>query len=108
MEGLALAMDSSFRGNEAGRSRALNGFLGGSVATVAVRLLVVSFVVGLFLTMFGFDPEDIYLRFVAVVRHVVDFGLTDLRHFGRIMLTGAMLVVPIWLVLRLFDTRRGR
>ena len=76
--------------------------------TVAVRLLVVSFVVGLFLTMFGFDPEDIYFRFVAVVRHIVDFGLTDLRHFGRILLTGAMVVVPIWFVLRLMDMRRAR
>jgi hypothetical protein len=86
----------------------MNGFLGGSIATVAVRLLVVSFVVGLFLTMFGFDPEDIYLRFVAVVQHVVEFGLTDLHHVGRILLTGAMLVVPIWLILRLMDVRRAR
>jgi hypothetical protein len=86
----------------------MNGFLGGSVATVAVRLLVVSFVVGLFLTMFGFDPEDIYFRFVAAIRHIVEFGWTDLRHFGRILLTGAMLVVPIWFVLRLMDIRRAR
>ena len=86
----------------------MNGFLGGSVAAVAVRLLVVSFVVGLFLTMFGFDPEDIYVRFVSIVRHVIDFGLTDLRQFGRILLTGAMVVVPIWLILRLMDTRRAR
>ena len=86
----------------------MNGFLGGSIATVVVRLLVVSFVVGLFLTMFGFDPEDIYFRFVAAVRHIVEFGWTDLRHIGRILLTGAMLVVPIWFVLRLMDMRRAR
>jgi len=86
----------------------MNGFLGGSIATVVVRLLVVSFVVGLFLTMFGFDPEDIYIRFIAAVRHIVEFGWTDLRHFGRIVLTGAMLVVPIWFVLRLMDMRRAR
>ena len=86
----------------------LFGFLGGSVATVAVRLLVVSFIVGLFLTMFGFDPEDLYLRFAAVVRHVVEYGLTDLHQFGRILLTGVMVVVPIWLILRLMDMRRAR
>jgi hypothetical protein len=99
-----------FRGNdEATRSRgAMNGFLGGSVATVAVRLLVVSFVVGLFLTLFGFDPEDLYIRFVDLVRHVFVFGLDDFRRIGRILLTGAMLVVPIWLILRLMDIRRAR
>lgn len=103
-----MALDSGFRSDDARRPGAVNGFLGGSVVTVAVRLLVVSFVVGLFLTMFGFDPEDIYIRIVSVVRHVIEFGLTDMRHIGRILLTGAMLVVPIWLILRLMDTRRAR
>ena len=70
-----------------------------------MRLLVVSFVVGLLLAMFGFDPETIYERFVQAVRHIIEFGLTDLRHFGRILLTGAMVVVPIWFVLRLMDMR---
>jgi hypothetical protein len=86
----------------------MNGFLGGSLPTVAMRLLVVSFVVGLLLAMFGFDPETIYERFVQMLRHIVDFGLTDLRHFGRILLTGAMVVVPIWFILRLMDMRRAR
>jgi len=86
----------------------MNAFLGGSLAAVAVRLLVVSFVVGLLLAMFGFDPETIYDRFADLVRHIIDFGLVDLRHFGRILLTGAMIVVPVWLILRLMDTRRAR
>ena len=86
----------------------MNSFLGGSLSTVAVRLLVVSFVVGLLLVMFGFEPESLYERFVQLIRHVLDFGLNDLRHFGRILLTGAMVVVPIWFVLRLMDMRRAR
>lgn len=86
----------------------MNAFLGGSLATVAVRLLVVSFVVGMLLAMFGFDPETIYVRFIELARHIFDFGLTDLRQFGRILLTGAMVVVPIWFILRLMDTRRAR
>jgi Family of unknown function (DUF6460) len=86
----------------------MNGFLGGSIPAVAVRLLVVSFVVGLLLAMFGFDPETIYDRFVAMVDHIIEFGLVDLRHFGRILLTGAMVVIPVWFVLRLMDTKRAR
>lgn len=86
----------------------MNAFLGGSLPAVAVRLLVVSFVVGMLLAMFGFDPETIYVRFVELARHILDFGLTDLRQFGRILLTGAMVVVPIWFVLRLMDSRRAR
>ncbi|MDE3175488.1 MAG: integrase [Pseudomonadota bacterium] len=85
----------------------MRGFLGGSAPAVAVRLLVVSFVVGLLLAMFGFDPESIYQRFAEMIQHVIEFGLTDLRHFGRILLTGAMVVVPIWFILRLMDMRRA-
>jgi hypothetical protein len=86
----------------------MNAFLGGSLPAVAVRLLVVSFVVGMLLAMFGFDPETIYVRFVELARHILDFGLTDLRQFGRILLTGAMVVLPIWFILRLMDSRRAR
>lgn len=86
----------------------MKGFLGGSLSAVAVQLLVVSFVVGLLLAMFGFDPESIYQRLAELLQHVIEFGLTDLRHVGRILLTGAMVVVPIWFVLRLMDMRRVR
>ena len=86
----------------------MNGFLGGSLSAVAVQLLVVSFVVGLLLAMFGFDPESIYQRLAELLQHVIEFGLNDLRHVGRILLTGAMVVVPIWFVLRLMDMRRVR
>ena len=86
----------------------MNGFLGGSLPAITVRLLVVSFVVGLLLAMFGFDPESIYQRLAELIQHVIEFGLTDLRHFGRILLTGAMVVVPIWFILRLMDMRRAR
>ena len=86
----------------------VTGFIGGSPASVLLRLLVVSFVVGLILAVFGFDPETIYESFERGVRRLIDFGLTDFRQFGRILLTGAMVVLPIWFVLRLLDGRRAR
>jgi hypothetical protein len=86
----------------------VTGFIGGSPASVLLRLLVVSFVVGLILAMFGFDPETVYESFERGVRHLIEFGLTDFRQFGRILLTGAMVVLPIWFVLRLLGARRTR
>jgi hypothetical protein len=86
----------------------VTGFIGGSPASVLLRLVVVSFVVGLILAMFGFDPETVYESFERGVRRLIEFGLTDFRHFGRILLTGAMVVLPIWFVLRLLDGRRAR
>jgi Family of unknown function (DUF6460) len=82
--------------------------MGGSPASVLLRLLVVSFVVGLILAMFGFDPETVYESFERGVRRLIEFGLTDFWQIARILLTGAMIVLPVWFVLRLFDSRRAR
>ena len=83
-------------------------FLGGSPASVLLRLVVVSFVVGLILVMFGFDPQNLYETLLETWRRVLDLGLVDIRRYGRIFLTGAMIVVPVWIILRLFSARRAR
>jgi Family of unknown function (DUF6460) len=83
-------------------------FVGGSPVTVLLRLIVVSFVVGFLLETLGFDPVGLFNEVVRAVRHIVEFGLTDVRQIGRILLTGAMVVVPVWLLLRLLDAGRLR
>jgi hypothetical protein len=83
-------------------------FVGGSPVTVLLRLIVVSFVVGFLLETFGFDPVGLLNEAVRAARHIIEFGLTDVRQIGRILSTGAMVVVPVWLVLRLLDAGRTR
>jgi hypothetical protein len=83
-------------------------FAGGSPATVAVRLIVVSFVVGIVLQTFGFDPATLFSEAVRGARRIIELGFTDIRQIGRILLTGAMVVIPVWLALRLFDSTSGR
>jgi hypothetical protein len=83
-------------------------FVGGSPLTVLLRLIVVSFVVGFLLETLGFDPVGLLNEVVRAARHIIEFGLTDVRQLGRILLTGAMVVVPVWLVLRLLDAGRMR
>jgi len=80
-------------------------FVGGSPASVAVRLIVVSFVVGIVLETFGFDPTSLFGDAVREMRRIVELGFTDIRQIGRILVTGAMVVVPVWLALRLLDRR---
>ena len=83
-------------------------FAGGSPAIVAVRLIVVSFVVGIVLETFGFDPTSLFGDAVRAMRRMVELGFTDIRQVGRILLTGAMVVVPVWLALRLLDSSGRR
>jgi hypothetical protein len=84
-------------------SNAVGRFLGGSPAMVALRLVVVSFVVGIVLETFGFDPATLLPEAVRTVRQIVELGFSDIHEVGRILLAGAMVVVPVWLVLRLLD-----
>ena len=89
-------------------SNLVTRFVGGSPVTVLVRLIVVSFVVGFLLETLGFDPVGLFDEVVRAARHIIEFGLTDVRQIGRILLTGAMVVVPVWLLLRLLDAGRMR
>ena len=83
-------------------------FLGGSPMGVLVRLIGVSFVVGLVFEALGYDPESLFYQAWRGARHLIEFGFSDVRQVGRILLTGAMVVIPVWIVLRLLDAGRAR
>ena len=86
-------------------TNALGRFVGGSPPAVAVRLIVVSFVVGIVLETFGFDPGTLLSReAVRVARQIVELEFNDIHEIGRILLTGAMVVVPVWVALRLLES----
>lgn len=89
-------------------SNVVNRFLGGSPAMVVLRLVVVSFVVGIFLETFGIDPVTLFDDALRAARRLVEFGLTDVRQIGGILVTGAIVVAPVWLVLRLLDAKGTR
>ena len=65
---------------------------------MALRLIVVSFIVGMILVTFGFEPSDVIDSFVHMTRRMVDMGMSDVRQVGRVLATGALVVLPIWLV----------
>jgi len=83
-------------------------FVGGSPMAVVLRLVVVSFVVGFLLDTFGLDPANLVSEAVRAARRLFEYGFVNLREFGKMLLTGAMVVVPVWLVLRLLDFGRSR
>jgi hypothetical protein len=75
---------------------------------VAVRLVVVSFVVGFLLDAFGVDPGSLPNDAVRLAHDLIAYGFSDIRQVGRILFTGAIVVVPVWIVLRLIDAGRSR
>jgi len=86
----------------------VNRFLGGSPLTVLARLVLLSIVVGVILSAAGLDPWNILHSIEKLIRQVWDMGFDAVRWLWRYFLLGAVLVVPIWLLVRLTRGASGK
>jgi hypothetical protein len=81
---------------------------GGSPLAVVVRLVLVSILVGVVLSALGLDPFDIVRSIERLVQSIWNMGFDAIRWLWRYLLLGAVIVVPIWLVMRLVNAPRGK
>ncbi len=80
----------------------LTRFLGDTPWRVAVRLLVLSFVVGLVLSALGLRPYDIYWWIRRTILHIYDMGFAFFANSFDYLIAGALIVVPLFVISRLF------
>jgi hypothetical protein len=83
-------------------------FFGGPPLSVIFRLVLLSILVGVILEALGFDPRNILDSLQRLAQHIWDMGFDAVHFLWRYLLLGAVIVVPIWLVLRLARAPRGR
>jgi hypothetical protein len=83
-------------------------FLGGPPLSVLFRLALISILVGVILEALGFDPYNIIDSIQQLIRRIWDMGFDAVRFLWRYLLLGAVVVVPVWLVMRLTRAPRGR
>jgi hypothetical protein len=81
---------------------------GGSPLGVLARLVLVSILVGVVLTAFGLDPWNIIQSVERLIRHIWNMGWNAVRWLWRYFLLGAVIVIPIWIILRLVNAPRGK
>lgn len=81
---------------------------GGSPLAVLGRLVLVSILVGVVLSTLGLDPFDIVRSLERLIRSIWDMGFDAFRWLWRYLLLGAVIVVPIWIVMRLINAPRGK
>ena len=86
----------------------LSRFLGGSPLSVAFRLILLSILAGVVLAAIGFDPWNIVSSIRRLVNWIYDLGFDAINGLWRYFLLGAVIVIPIWLISRLFGAPRGR
>jgi hypothetical protein len=84
----------------------LNRFLGDSPLRVLVKLIVVSFLVGVVMSYMGWSPYDVIDLVADAISGIWNMGFDALYRFWGYFLIGAIIVVPAFFLLRLLSYRR--
>jgi hypothetical protein len=89
-------------------SDTLRRFLGGSPLAVAFRLILRSILVGVVLAAIGFDPWNILRSIQLLFQRIWNLGFDAVNWMWRYFLLGAVIVIPVWLLMRIFGAPRAR
>jgi len=87
------------------RRSTLERFFGGHPLNVIVKLAFISLLVGMTMSFFGLDVQSVVRGAIELVHDTLRDGMGIFRDLGGFILTGAALVVPIWLLMRLARSR---
>lgn len=89
-------------------NEAVNRFFGGSPLSVIFRLVLLSILIGFVLHAFGFNPFNIIESIRSLIEALWNMGFDAIHWLWRYFLLGAIIVIPIWLVVRVVNAPRGR
>jgi H+/Cl- antiporter ClcA len=81
-------------------------FFGDSVAGTLIRLVLLSIVVGIVFSALGITPFNLLERLNDLVRRLLELSADTLRWALGYFLLGAVIVFPVWFLVRLFGRRR--
>ena len=79
-------------------------FFGGNPALVLLRLAILSLIVGVVLAALGFSPFELIDSLRRLVERIYDMGFAAVEKAFRYFLLGAVIVFPVWIVMRLLKS----
>lgn len=83
----------------------LNRFLGDTPGRVILKLLVVSFLLGVVMNTLGWSPLDLIDGLRELFNRIWAMGFDAIRRFVDYIVLGAVIVVPLFVILRLLKFR---
>jgi hypothetical protein len=83
----------------------MNRFIGGSPGSVLAKLIFLSLLVGAFMAFLDITPFGLLEGLFNWIRSVFDLSLDTVKEIGLWILYGAVIVVPLWILTRLFGRR---
>ncbi len=87
-------------------SQRINKFLGDTPGKTLVRLLIISFVVGIVMSSIGLTPVDLWYKLQDFVIRLYNLGFDAIWRLAKYFFWGAMVVVPVFVIMRLLKYSR--
>ena len=81
-------------------------FFGESIAGTVIRLVLLSVVVGIIFSVLGITPFNLIESVQRLVRNIMNLGVDTIGWALQYFLLGAVIVFPIWFLVRLFGRKR--
>ena len=78
-------------------------FFGGSPLLVILKLVMASLIIGVVLSFFGLNPNNLYHAVIRLGDWISSLGLDAVQTTARYIILGALIVVPLWLLVRFFS-----
>jgi hypothetical protein len=81
--------------------------LGDTLGRTIIKLLVVSILVGMVMSVFNIAPFDVLYGIRDFFVRLWESGWAALGRFGDWLILGASIVVPVFIIIRLLNYRRS-
>ena len=81
----------------------MDKLLGGPLLPTLVKLALACVAVGIILAIFGVDPYSIWKNFLDTALQIWDMGFDLVDWSLKYLLLGAIIVIPIWAISRLWS-----
>ncbi|WP_142417187.1 DUF6460 domain-containing protein [Bartonella massiliensis] len=86
-------------------SASFHTFIGGTFSRVSLKLLILSFSIGIVMNFLGWTPRSLIKKIVDFFQSLWETGFITLTNLFHITIMGAIIVVPIFLVLRILHRK---
>ena len=84
----------------------MNTFLGDTPFRVFLKLAVISLIVGVVMRSMGWTAMDVVRWIRELVMHVWNMGWSAIENFADYLILGAAVVIPAFILIRLFAMRK--
>lgn len=84
----------------------MNDLFDGQPVKMIIKLILMSLLVGFILKILGITPVGLFEWAVETVAHIINISFNSVEKVIGYVITGAVVVIPIWLFMRMGDKKR--